>query len=115
MDFNRALQQTTHNFENILKIMKLGRNPQEVDSVRNLLLTIDLIIDFYLNREDESLRIIVSYFPISNEIAQEICEDFITIKFGFYTNSEWKKSISKKLRRPYMIVPQDVKTKKQKK
>lgn len=115
MDFNRALQQTTHNFENILEIMKLGRkNPEEVESVRNLLLTVDLIIDFYLNRETESLRIIASYFPICNEIAQEICEDFITIKFGFYTNNEWKKSISKKLRCPYLVVPPDVRTTKQK-
>lgn len=114
MDFKRALQQTTHNFESILEIMKLRRNPEDVDSVRNLLLTVDLIIDFYLNRESDSLNIAVSYFPVSNETAQEICEDFVTLKFGFYTNQEWKKSISKKLRCPYLLVPPDVKTAKQK-
>ena len=113
MDFNRALQQTTHNFESILRIMKLRRDPEDVESVRNLLLTVDLIIDYYLNRDSDSLRISVSYFPISNEIAQEICEDFVTIKFGFYSSHEWKKSLCKKLISPYMYMPTDVRTQKQ--
>ena len=113
MNFNRALQQTTHNFENILKIMKLRKNPEDVDSVRNLLLTVDLIIDYYLNRDSDSLKIAVSYFPVCNETAQELCEDYVTLKFGFYTNHEWKKSLCKKLISPYMYMPTDVKTQKQ--
>ena len=49
MDFNKALSTHDSDFESILEIMKLRRVPEEVDAVRNLLLTVNLIIDYFLN------------------------------------------------------------------
>lgn len=93
MDFFKALQNDDPEFENILKIMKLKRIPEEVDSVRYLLLTVKSVIDYNLNREDNSLRISVVYFPICNEFAQELCEDFVALKMGLYTSHEWKDNV----------------------
>ena len=114
MDFNKALNIVDSNFESILEIMKLRRTPEEVDSVRNLLLAVNLVIDFYLNREDEELKIPIVYFPICNSYSQELCEDFVCLKFGLYTSQEWKSSISRKIKKDYLFIPSDVKTKKQK-
>ena len=77
MDFNKALQTVDSNFESILEIMKLRRNPKDIDSVRNLLLTINIIIDYFLDREDNDLKIPVAYFPECSEETQEIAEDFV--------------------------------------
>ena len=44
MDFNKALSTHDSDFESILEIMKLRRVPEEVDAVRNLLLTVNLIL-----------------------------------------------------------------------
>lgn len=46
MDFRNALQSRDSNFESILEIMKLRKNPEKIDSVRNLLLTTNLILIF---------------------------------------------------------------------
>lgn len=113
MKFNEALTISDHNFENILKIMKLKRESYVIDSLRNLLCTINLIIEHYLNKEDDQLKIIVSYFPICNEYAQEICEEFVCLKFGLYANEDWQSTVANKLNHSVFYVPTDVKTKKQ--
>lgn len=113
MDFNKALNVVDSNFESILEIMKLRKTPEEVDSVRGLLLAVNLVIDFYLNREDEELKIPIVYFPVCNTYSQELCEDFVCLKFGFYTNQEWKMFISQKIKKDFVYIPSDVKTKKQ--
>lgn len=71
MDFPKALQRVDNNFESILEIMRLRKTPEDVDSVYNLLMTINTIIDYFIEREDEKLKIAVSYFPICEEYAQE--------------------------------------------
>ena len=113
MDFPKALQRVDNNFESILEIMRLRRTPEDVDSVYNLLMTINTIIDYFIEREDEELKIAVSYFPICEEYAQELCEDFVVLKMGFYTNHDWKEFIIDTLQRLYFFIPQDVKTPKQ--
>lgn len=113
MDFKKALNIVDSNFESILEIMKLRKTPEEVDSVRGLLLVVNLVIDYYLNREDEELKIPIVYFPVCNAYSQELCEDFICLKFGFYTSQEWKSFISQKIKNNCIYIPSDVKTKKQ--
>ena len=61
MDFPKALQRVDNNFESILEIMRLRRTPEDVDSVYNLLMTINIIIDYFIDREDEELKVAVSY------------------------------------------------------
>ncbi len=66
MDLNKALNIVDSSFESILEIMKLRNAPEEVDSIRNILLTVNLVIDYYLNRETDDLKIPVVYFPVCN-------------------------------------------------
>ena len=113
MDFNKALQTVDSNFESILEIMKLRRNPKDIDSVRNLLLTINIIIDYFLDREDNDLKIPVAYFPECSEETQEIAEDFVCLKMGFYTSQDWKSFVSDNLNKQAFVIPADVKTQKQ--
>lgn len=113
MDFNRALQTNDSNFESILEIMKLKREPKMVDAARNVLLVTNLIIEYFMNREDEGLKIPVIYFPISQEYAQELCEDFVVLKLGLYTNKDWKCHLCNSLAKKELFVPSDVTTSKQ--
>ena len=108
MDFNKALNIVDSDFESILEIMKLKKSPEEVDSVRNLLFTVNLVIDYYLIREDEKLKIPVVYFPICNSFSQELCEDFVCIKFGLYSSKEWKSFLCGKLKKDYISWPEGV-------
>ena len=89
MKFKEALTITDHNFENILKIMKLKRDSQQIESLRNLLCTINHIVDYYLDNDNDQLKVIVSYFPICSEFAQEVSEEFICLKFGLYLNQNF--------------------------
>lgn len=114
MDFNKALNTHDFDFESIIEIMKLRRVPEEVDGVRNLLLTVNLIIDYFINRKDDELRVPVVYFPICQPYSQELCEDFVCLKFGCYSSEEWKSFLYDKLKQDHIYVPYDVKTKKQK-
>lgn len=113
MDFKKALQTFDSNFESILEIMKLRKEPEMIDAVRNLLLVVNLILEYFMNREDDELKIPVIYFPISQEYAQELCEDFVTLKLGLYTNKDWKEQLCYLLSKKDLYVPSDIKTKKQ--
>lgn len=113
MDFNKALSTHDSDFESILEIMKLRRVPEEVDAVRNLLLTVNLIIDYFINREDDELRVPVVYFPICKPYSQELCEDFVCLKLGCYSSEEWKSFLYSKLKKDSLYIPSDVKTRKQ--
>jgi len=113
MDFKKALQTFDSNFESILEIMKLRKEPEMIDAVRNLLLVVNLILEYFMNREDDELKIPVIYFPISQEYAQELCEDFVTLKLGLYTNKDWKEQLCYLLSKKDLYIPSDIKTKKQ--
>lgn len=114
MKFDEALNITDHNFENILEIMKLKRDSHQIESLRKLLCTINHIVDFYLEKDDDELKVIVSYFPLCSEFAQEVSEEFICLKFGLYLNEEWQSIIAKKLNHSFLYVPSDIRTQKQK-
>ena len=113
MDFNKALNIVDSNFESILEIMKLRKSSEDVDAVRGLLLAVNLVIDYFINREGDDLKIPVIYFPICNSYSQELCEEFVCLKFGFYSNKERKEFIYNQLKKDFLFVPSDVKTKKQ--
>ena len=113
MDFKKVLQTYDSNFESVLEIMKLRKNPELVDSVRYLLLVVNQVLEYFMNRDDDELKIPVIYFPICLEYAQELCEDFVALKLGLYTNKEWKNHLCYALSKREMYVPTDVKTKAQ--
>lgn len=113
MDFYKALNTRDSDFESILEIMKLRRIPEEIDCVRNLLLTVNLIIDYFINREGDELKIPVIYFPTCQSFSQELCEDFVCLKLGCYSSQEWKLFLYRKLKKDSIYIPSDVKTRKQ--
>lgn len=113
MDFNKALYNVDSTFESILEIMKLRKSSEEIDSARNLLLTVNLIIDYFLNREDDQLKIPVVYFPVCEAYSQRLCEDFVCLKFGFFADQNRKSFLSRTLKKDSVYIPSDIKTKKQ--
>lgn len=113
MKFKEALTISDHNFYNILEIMKLKRDPHQIDSLHNVLCTINHIVDYYLDKDDDQLNVVVSYFPVCSEFAQEVSEEFICLKFGLYVNEEWQSIVANRLNHSYFYIQPDVKTKKQ--
>lgn len=103
MEFNKILQLQDSNFESILEIMKLKKNANEVEAVRNLLCVTNYVIDCFMDRDDDDLKIPVVYFPISTNLAQELCEDFVVLKMGMFSSKSWKNEVVKKLSKPFEI------------
>ena len=96
--FDQAIETKDPVFESIFEIMKIGRRDNhDIDSERNFLLVVNLIIDYYISRGDNSLKIPVIYFPTCNENSQELCEEFVTLKLGLFTNNEWRENEHERL------------------
>lgn len=93
--FRQAIETKDPVFESILQIMKIGRGEDhfDVDKERSFLAVVNQILDYYIGRSDDTLKIPVVYFPICNENSQKLCEEFVAIKLGFFGSQEWKESI----------------------
>ena len=66
--FDQAIETKDPVFENILEIMKIGRRDNHnIDNERYFLLVVNLIIDYYIGRDDNSLKIPVIYFPVNGQ------------------------------------------------
>ena len=113
MEFYKFFNQTDSIFKSILDIMQLKRDPEEIEAVYNILLTINKILDFYIEREDDTLKVIVAYFPLCNSFTQELCEEFIVLKLGLFSDSLIKNTISRQLQPLNYVIPEDIKTHKQ--
>ena len=98
--FKQAIEASDPIFESILNIMKIGRGDDrfDIDKERRFLSVVNQILDYYIDREGDSLKIPVTYFPICNEDSQEVCEEFVTIKLGFFANKEWRDYVCNQLR-----------------
>lgn len=108
MDFSKALQIIDNNFESILEIMKLRKDPKDIDRVRNLLLTVNVTIDYFVERENKELKIGVVYFPLCEDFSQELCEEFVTLKMGLYSCREWKEFVCNTLNRSRLEIPNHI-------
>ena len=86
--FKQAIEASDPILESILNIMKIGRGDDrlDIDKERSFLSVVNQIIDYYIQRDDPSLRIPVVYFPICNENSQELCEEFVSLKLGLFGN-----------------------------
>lgn len=98
--FKQAIEASDPIFESILNIMKIGRGDDrfDIDKERSFLSVVNQIVDYYIQRNDQSLRIPVVYFPICNENSQELCEEFITIKLGLFSNENWRRTVCELLK-----------------
>ena len=97
--FNQAIEVSDPIFESILQIMKIGRGEDrfDINKERKFLSVVNQILDYYIGREGDALKIPVVYFPICNENSQELCEEFVTIKLGFFANDGWRKFVCNQL------------------
>lgn len=97
--FKQAIEASDPIFESILNIMKIGRGDDrfDIDKERSFLSVVNQIVDYYIGREGDALKIPVVYFPICNENSQELCEEFVTIKLGFFANDGWRKFVCNQL------------------
>lgn len=97
--FKQVIEKSDPVFESILEIMKMGRGVYQfdIDKERKYLLVVNQILDYYIGRSDSSLKIPVVYFPICNENTQKLCEEFITLKLGLFTNNEWRENVHTQL------------------
>ena len=93
--FKQAIEASGPILESILNIMKIGRGDDrfDIEKERSFLSVVNQIIDYYVQRDDQSLRIPVVYFPICNENSQELCEEFLTIKLGLFSNENWRMTV----------------------
>ena len=98
--FKQAIEASDPIFESILQIMKIGRGEDrfDINKERRFLSVVNQILDYYIDREGDSLKIPVTYFPICNEDSQEMCEEFVTIKLGLFTNKEWRDYVCNQLK-----------------
>ncbi len=100
LTFNQAIEVSDPIFESILQIMKIGRGEDrfDINKERKFLSVVNQILDYYIGREGDALIIPVVYFPICNENSQELCEEFVTIKLGFFANDGWREFVCNQLR-----------------
>jgi hypothetical protein len=113
MNFTQALNIQDPEFESILTIMKLKRGNDEIESHRNLLMTINLLLDYYLTRDDTELRVPILYVPICTNMAQVLSEEFVTIKLGLFSESDWRNTIYQRIKRTTcLVIPSDAVTRK---
>lgn len=98
--FKQAIEASDPIFESILNIMKIGRGDDrfDIEKERSFLSVVNQIIDYYVQRDDQSLRIPVVYFPICNENSQELCEEFVALKLGLFSDNKWRSKMCEQLR-----------------
>ncbi len=91
----KSVKKTDSVFESILQIMQIGKSDAhfDIDKERVFLSVVNQILDYYICRSDDSLKIQTVYFPICNENSQILCEEFVTLKLGLFTNNEWRDAV----------------------
>lgn len=97
--FRQAIEANDPIFEKILLIMKIGRRQgeSEIDKERGFLSVVNQVLDYYICRSGDLLKIPVLYFPICNENSQELCEEFVTLKLGLFASNDWREIVYSQL------------------
>jgi hypothetical protein len=107
-NFIKIVQQESHEFKALMNILvTLNAYAEEG---RKLLCILNHIIDFYLLREiegDEDVKMPIVYFPLCEEWAQLLCEEFVALKmsllWGYGTRTELLTNYRCK---PYIHLPE---------
>ena len=77
---------------------------------RRLLCLVNQIIDFYIYREVKSendIKMPIVYFPLCEDWAQLLCEEFVTLKMSLLWGNKVRKDLLDNYRkRPYVYLPQ---------
>lgn len=76
---------------------------------RKFLNLVNHIIDFYLSRDvvDENVKMPIIFFPLCEEWAQRLCEEFVSLKAALFLGEGTRACLLKSYRdRPYLQLPE---------
>lgn len=76
----------------------LSRINNNVEKGRRFLCLVNHIIDFYIDREDCAVKTPVVYFPLCEDWAQSLCEEFVTLKTSLLLGSLSRENIKRSAR-----------------
>lgn len=107
-NFIKNIEQESPVFKALMNI--LSPLNEHAEEGRKLLNLVNHILDFYILREqesDEEVKMPIIYFPLCEEWAQFLCEEFVTLKmsllWGEATRSDILTTYSRK---PYIYIPE---------
>lgn len=72
---------------------------------RRLLCLVDKILDYYINREDDALKLPIIFIPRCEEWAQRACEDYVTLKMGLLFGEKNRKRIAVRAEGKSLVLP----------
>lgn len=80
-NFIKKIEQESAEFKALMKVLSpLNTNAEKG---RKLLCLVNHILDFYILRElesDDDVKMPIIYFPLCEEWAQYLCEEFVALK-----------------------------------
>lgn len=114
-NFLRKLEQESPEFVAIMTILT-PVNPF-AEKGRKLLCIVNQIIDYYILREVESnsdIKMPIVYFPLCEEWAQVLCEEFVSIKMSLLWGEGTRTGLITSFKcKPYIFVPESANKKEQ--
>lgn len=114
-NFLRKFEQETPEFIAIMTILT-SVNPF-AEKGRKLLCIVNHIIDYYILREIESnsdIKMPIVYFPLCEEWAQVLCEEFVSIKMSLLWGEGTRTGLITSFKcKPYIFVPEGANKKEQ--
>ena len=109
-NFIKIVQKESHEFKALMNILVTLNAYAEVG--RKLLCILNHIIDFYLLREierDKDVKMPIVYFPLCEEWAQLLCEEFVALKMSLLWGYETRTELLTNYRcKPYIHLPEGV-------
>ena len=112
-NFIKKIEQETSEFIALMNI--LSPMQENAEKGRRLLCLVNCILDFYIlgDRSADDVKMPIIYFPLCEEWAQSLCEDFVTLKMSVLFGDRVRECNEMYCRmHPYMHLPSGV-TKKQ--
>ena len=106
-NFKRIVQQKTEDFSKLLSLMQNNHK----EKGEKLLCLLNHIIDFYIyqNEEDEesdNVKMPIIHFPICEEWAQKLCEEFVALKMSVCFGNQTRHSVDEYMKaNKYCVLP----------
>ena len=108
-NFIKTAKQESHEFKALLNILSsLNLHTKEG---RKLLCVLNNIIDYYINREVEysDVKMPIVYFPLCEDWAQMLCEEFVALKMSLLWGKSTRTNILSSYKsKPFIYLPEKV-------
>jgi hypothetical protein len=108
-NFTKKIKQESPEFKALLNI--LSSLNSHAEEGRKFLCLVNQIIDFYLHRErvsDDDIKMPIVYFPLCEDWAQLLCEEFVTLKMSLLWGEGTRTTLLTSYKnRPFIILPEN--------